>query len=876
MLPDVGGCLKDGETALLIPCDEEGDVDGEREKQGDGGHGSEKEALHKPIGPSALNENEARDDEVPPQSTPERGKAVWNDESNSATRFMSRVPRSETGMALDKRLPAEYAEYCRVAMDYQVHCGIPDSGAYTLYPETPEEVRESKPRPDSLYGNSATISTQGPYEFIPPEGMSRRHPRLMSMFPDLVNGAEMDSIAACVASNEARSRFKEPSVRREDIPHREPLLTGKYSDADIPTLRERWYREYEDMMSGVPERMPPQREVNHEINLDDETKRYSYYSKRTPEVLREQLKEKTERYLRAEWWMQAPSGLMSQAAPMLCIAKKDGKLRTVVDLRQRNENTVKDVTPLPDMDAIRDDVARALYVSKIDLSDAYEQVRIIARDIWKTAFANSSGVFLSNVMQQGDCNAPATFQRLMTAIFRDILGDFVHVYLDDIFVFSNSVDDHERHLECVLSRLREQQLYMKRVKCELYAERVECLGHFIDKKGLHADMDKMAKIRNWRQPREYNDIQRFVGLVNYVAAFLPDIAAYTTPLMEISQGGRGFVWRPLHERCFQMIKHICCKVPVLRPIVRDSKEPIWLICDASKTGVGAMLGQGPTWDTCRPAGFMSKKFSSAQHHYAVHERETLAILEALMKWEDKLIGTRLHVVTDHKALEFFQSQRTLSSRQWRWTQYMARFDFDITYVMGEDNKVADCLSRYYENDELDEVHSVNEYVRADVRMDPSGEELPMERAQEWRTRAVEMRAMETMQVRRSRRLQERQEVREIEAAELEDHRSKTGSDESAGNTEHAGSTLASNAGTDMTVGEMLDLEFNDVHMDLPEDELRGAIMAAYAEDPVFGKFLADPRVSNVLILEDGLIWHPNIDGSQAIGVPKGRFGEQSI
>jgi hypothetical protein len=108
---------------------------------------------------------------------------------------------------------------------------------------------------------------------------------------------------------------------------------------------------------------------------------------------------------------------VNQAAPMLCIRKKDTKLRTVVDRRQQNKNTVKDVTPLPDQEIICEDVAWAKIRSKIDLSDAYKQVRVRLEDVDKTAFATISGMYVSMVMQQGDCNAPATFQRLMTAIF---------------------------------------------------------------------------------------------------------------------------------------------------------------------------------------------------------------------------------------------------------------------------------------------------------------------------------------------------------------------------------------------------------------------------------------------------------------------------
>ncbi len=155
---------------------------------------------------------------------------------------------------------------------------------------------------------------------------------------------------------------------------------------------------------------------------------------------------------------------------MMCVFKKDMHLCTVVDCRQCNKNMVKDVTPMPDQDNIREDVMHAKYQSKIDLSDAYEQVRVIASDVWKTMFSMVQGTYISHVMQQGDCNAPATFQQLMTSIFQDIIRTRMHVYLDDIFVYSNTIEEHEKHLHIVFDRLREQQLYLKWKKCELYVE----------------------------------------------------------------------------------------------------------------------------------------------------------------------------------------------------------------------------------------------------------------------------------------------------------------------------------------------------------------------------------------------------------------------
>ena len=269
----------------------------------------------------------------------------------------------------------------------------------------------------------------------------------------------------------------------------------------------------------------------------------------------------------------------------------------------------------------------------------------------------------------------------------------------------------------------EHKLYLKWAKCDLYADKVDCLGHIIDKEGIHVDTDKVARIRDWCVPQTYNDIQQFVGLVNYIGNFLPNIISYTGPLLAMTQNGAPFHWRPLHQKCFDMIKHICEKAPVIKLIEPSTNSLIWLICDASKSGVGAMYGQGSTWQACRPAGFMSKKFTMAQQKYAIHELETLAILEALMKWEDKLIGYDICIITDHKALEFFKTQSSLTARQHRWMDYLSRFKFDITYIKGNLNKVADCLSRYYKSDTVQDIHLYDEYVHADACIDLAGEDL---------------------------------------------------------------------------------------------------------------------------------------------------------
>ena len=164
-----------------------------------------------------------------------------------------------------------------------------------------------------------------------------------------------------------------PKAQGAKIPPRDAEIE-KLKQLDRVGLRAKWFEEFKDITSGVPEVLPPLREVNHRIPLIDEKMQYHYHLPRCPEAVRPALMEKIQRYVRAGWWIHAT---VPQAAPMLCVLKKDKlSLRTVIDCRKRNLNTIKDVTPFPDQEQIRMDVARVPVRSKIDLSDAYEQIRI--------------------------------------------------------------------------------------------------------------------------------------------------------------------------------------------------------------------------------------------------------------------------------------------------------------------------------------------------------------------------------------------------------------------------------------------------------------------------------------------------------------------
>jgi len=158
---------------------------------------------------------------------------------------------------------------------------------------------------------------------------------------------------------------------------------------------------------------------------------------------------------------------------------------------------------------------------------------------------------------------------------------------------------------------------------------------------------------------------------------------------------RAWTWGLLHKKCFVSLKSIACKSPILKPInydrSRENGEHIYLVCDTSIAGIGSYYGQGVDWQTCRPARFLSKKFSMAQHSYRTYEQEMLAILEGLLHWEDKLLGREIIIITDHRTLEFFDTQCAMSLWQICWYKYLLRFSYTIQYVEGIKNVITDAL-----------------------------------------------------------------------------------------------------------------------------------------------------------------------------------------
>ena len=226
---------------------------------------------------------------------------------------------------------------------------------------------------------------------------------------------------------------------------------------------------------------------------------------------------------------------------------------------------------------------------------------------------------------------------------------------------------------------------------------MDVMGHTIDDEGLKASPEKIARIEAWTTPKNKKQLQEFLGVVNYISQFIPHLASITAPLTSLN-GTEEFVWTVTHDQAMENVKRRAAHNQVMKLIDHESALPIWLITDASDTGVGAWVGQGETADTARPAELHSRKFSNARMNYGTTDKEALAIIDALTAFHYLVAGNEFTIVTDHQPLMYLKTSRTPTKKQLRWRGFIVQFRTKIVYQSGQWNYLADALSRVYTED----------------------------------------------------------------------------------------------------------------------------------------------------------------------------------
>jgi predicted aspartyl protease len=476
---------------------------------------------------------------------------------------------------------------------------------------------------------------------------------------------------------------------------------SKFNQRNDVNLRDRIPPQYHEALSlfdkKLADTLPPRRiGIDHSIQLQrDEKGReleapwgplYSM-SKEELLVLRKTLSELLDKnFIRAS---NSPA-----AAPVLFVKKPGGGLRFCVDYRKLNEITRKDRYPLPLITETLRSLARAKWLTKLDVSAAFHKIRIREGDEWKTAFRTRYGLYEWLVTPFGLTGAPATFQRYINWTLREYLDEFVSAYIDDVLIYTDgTLDDHREKVKLVLSKLSKAGLQLDVDKCEFEQKQVKYLGYIVDvEQGIAVDPEKVEAIRNWQPPTSVRGVRGFIGFANYYRDFIPLFSNIATSLTNLTKKDVPFRWTPECQSSFETLKELLIHAPIL--ISFDPERETRLEADSSGFAVGGCLQQKDGHGRWRPVAFYFHKSLPAEINYPIHDKELLAVVKCLAQWDSELRSVKhFKILTDHKNLEYFTKKQRLTERQMRWALELSRYDFVMVYRPGKEAVIPDSLSR---------------------------------------------------------------------------------------------------------------------------------------------------------------------------------------
>ncbi|CAF2061710.1 unnamed protein product [Rotaria magnacalcarata] len=385
------------------------------------------------------------------------------------------------------------------------------------------------------------------------------------------------------------------------------------------------------------------------------------------------------------------------AAPAMLVKKSDGSKRFVVDYTKLNLVTIRDSSPLPNMEETIMKLGKGFsYFSKLDLKSGFYQIPIRESDKKKTAFVTPFGLYQFNVLPMGLRNSPPTFQKVMTNALQ-FCRPFSLVYLDDIVVFSKSFSEHLHHLQQVFSALEAQNLVLNPAKCELAARQIDYLGHTISQNRIAPTKDKIAAILQIGEPRTLPQANNFIGALGWYRKFLPKFAAIAAPIHAITnltkRSRSKFRWRLEQSEAFKQLKRMLTTEPLFLHYPVDN-QPLILTTDASGIGLGGVLQQEIDGEL-HNLYYHSQVMTPCERKYSTIEKEALAIYKCCTRMRSYLLGRSIIIMTDHCPLCYIMQKSIKNARVNRITHLIQEYNIEkVIHIQGRNNCLPDYLSRY--------------------------------------------------------------------------------------------------------------------------------------------------------------------------------------
>lgn len=455
---------------------------------------------------------------------------------------------------------------------------------------------------------------------------------------------------------------------------------------------EKLIQEYADILHIEGNTLTFTNKIKHEIRTTDELPVYSR-TYRYPQIHKAEVQNQIESMLDQNIIRHSYSPWNSPVwvVPKKADASGKKKWRLVIDYRKLNEKTIADRYPIPNINDLLDKLGRCQYFTTIDLASGFHQIEIDEKSIEKTAFSTETGHYEFLRMPFGLKNAPSTFQRVMDLILRGLVNRICLVYLDDIIVFSTSLQEHIVNLREIFNRLRDAGMKIQLDKSEFLHKEVSYLGHIVTPHGVKPNPDKIKAIQSYPIPTTTKQIKAFLGLLGYYRKFIKDMAKLTKPLTKcLKKNAKINIHDPEYVQCFNACKNILSDEPILK--YPDFTKPFNLTTDASNTALGAVLSQGPIGSD-RPIAYASRTLNNSEQNYSTIQKELLGVVWATKYFRPYLLGRHFKIITDHKPLQWLFSLKDPSSMLVRWRLRLEEFDYEIIYKKGSLNKNADALSR---------------------------------------------------------------------------------------------------------------------------------------------------------------------------------------
>ena len=472
----------------------------------------------------------------------------------------------------------------------------------------------------------------------------------------------------------------------------EPQMIIVYKDITEQELTQwmQFFQEHKDNFAwtykdlrGIPSEL-----CEHRIVLEDNARPVRQRQHRLNPKYSLMVKEELDKLLKVGFIYAVPYS--EWVSPIVMVPKKNGKIRICQDFRKLNAVTRKDYFPLPFTDSILDAVAGHECYSFLDGFSGYNQIKIALEDQLKTTFTTDWGTFAYTVMPFGLCNAPATFQRVMTRAFQDYLRQFMEIFLDDFCVFSTKAD-HEDKLARCFAKCKEYGISLNSGKCQFLVPLGKLLGHIVSKDGITTDPAKVYIILALPLPATVKDVRAFLGHVGYYRRFILDFALIASPLTTLLKNDEEQTWTNNCTRAFEDLKLKLATAPIL--VTPDWTKEFYVYVDASNVALGSVLSQKDTKKHDHPIYFASRQLVAAEKNYSTTEREALGMIYSVQKFRHYLLGYHFTFYVDHDALKYLVNKPQISGRIARWVLLLQEFQYTIIVRPGKQHANADHLSR---------------------------------------------------------------------------------------------------------------------------------------------------------------------------------------